>query len=121
MERILELADEAYSLIIDAQGRDLAGKYGQGSYIAVRIRPDGTVYETQDTSRCLSADEFNRRVPHTLTVADFSAHGGWTGAEEDCPIDDDGDWHEYPDFDDYRHAEIESAIREWVAAGNLQA
>jgi hypothetical protein len=50
-------------------------------WIALRIYSDGTVAVAEEISRCVSEDEFNRRMPHTVTCLGASGNGQCNLAE----------------------------------------
>ena len=85
--------------------------------VYVRIQPDGSVVVSEETSWTCSSDEYNKRVPHELSLEipkgsrDYS--GLTCGEIDDCV---DARFEAAVDLVDG----WDSDIQRWIAAGNYQ-
>ena len=83
----------------------------------LRVRPNGTVDVAEETSHSVSEDEYNKRVPHTLSLEILKSARDYSGLDAE-------EIEAFADNADATAEEIvrgwEPKIREWVEAGNLQ-
>src|SRR5262249_42156336 len=84
----------------------------------LRVRPNGDIDVTRETSWCCSEDEYYKRVPHTLSLEIVKSTRDYSNLSE----------AEIEECAEYAHDAAEelmegwkSAITEWITAGNLEA
>jgi flagellar biosynthesis/type III secretory pathway protein FliH len=84
--------------------------------VYLRVRPNGSVDVTEETSWCCSPDEYYKRVPHTLSLEVLASTRNYSSLSED-------EIEECADNATEGAEEIVAGwqhhISEWVAAGNL--
>lgn len=88
-EKIETLFEEVESAIIEFAFSGLRGDHAR-NWNALRIKPDGTIYTSEEPSACYSESEYYNRVPHTLTILAKSGDcftpdptTGWAWKEDD--------------------------------------
>lgn len=74
-------------------------------WCAVRVAADGSVYNSEEPSRCVGEDEYYHRMPHTVTV--FSRNGSGQ-----CDLPED-----WSDDDGVLLKEVESCVEQLEEAG----
>jgi hypothetical protein len=62
----------------------------------VRVRPDGSVYASEDSSNSRLADEFDGRTPCTTTIAAFENRETFTD-EQIAAEEEGGSWEDWFD------------------------
>jgi hypothetical protein len=77
-------------------------------WAAVRIGSDGKSYVSIEASRCISEDEWNHRMPHTVTV--LSAHGAGQ-----CDLEEG--WEDSDDTVETMSEDIQHCVKELENAG----
>lgn len=119
------LFDKVEEALVDFAMRELRGDFSV-NWHALRIRPDGETYISQEASPCYSESEYFNRVPHTLTLCTRRGNG-WTPSVEENPgflVNDDGtlDLGEYVgdsiDTDIVCHGWRET-LQNWIDSGNF--
>jgi hypothetical protein len=119
-----ELFDAVEEAISNFEIAGARGDHAQ-NWHAIRVRPDGLVYVSEEPSPCFSGDEYHGKIPHTLTI--HSQHGDCFHPSRDnnpgwC-VNDDGtldlnDWvGDRPDADDVC-PQWRARLQNWIDCGN---
>jgi hypothetical protein len=85
------------------------------NYIHLRIDSDGKPYITEDTSYCISADEFNQREGAPITVLSGQGYGNWDSESYETPEDQahsDDAYEQHCYYADQIYANYSDEIRE---------
>jgi|SRR5580693_1068291 hypothetical protein len=64
---------------------------GQAGWWAVRVNPDGDIYDVIEASPCYGEDEYYHRTPHTVTIWESRSNGSMSEEEIEAE-DENGDW-----------------------------
>ena len=85
--------------------------------VYLRVRPNGTVDVSEETSWCCSPDEYYKRVPHTLSLEILAGTRDYSSLSE-SEIEECA--NNAAEAAEEIVANWEPDITAWVAAGNLE-